>query len=77
MSWTALASSLFLAVLAMIKTTTCKLCQMLVFIWYRILLEMMAAIELYHSADDLFLAFNPVHTVTSIIIFSGPKIQPS
>ena len=62
MSRAVLASGLLFAILAMVETATGKLCQMLIFIRHRILFQMMTAIELYHLADGLLLAFYPAHT---------------
>ena len=44
MSGTVLAGSLSLTILAMVETATGKLCQMLIFIRHRILLQVMTAI---------------------------------
>ena len=57
-----LASGLTLTILAMVETATSKLCQMLIFIRYGVLLEMMTTVQLYHLADGLLLSLNLAHT---------------
>ena len=61
MSWTILASSLVFAILAMIKTATGKIYQMLVLIWHCVQMKMMTAIKLYHLSDCSLLSLNSCH----------------
>jgi hypothetical protein len=44
MSRTVLASSFLFSILAMVEAATSELCQMLVFIWYCVLMKVMATI---------------------------------
>ena len=46
----------------MVETATCKLCQMLIFIRYGVLFQMMPTIQFNHLADGLLLALNLAHT---------------
>ena len=60
-----LTSGLTFTILAMIETTTGKLCQMLIVIRHSILFQVVTAVQLYHPADGLLFSLNPGH-ITSI-----------